>query len=90
MKRSYRLEPRFEAFVRQLVESGRYQSIDEVVEAGLRLLQEQEAVRAGGVARLRRLAEEGRLGGLSDEDGDRLLDRLEAEYRAMIRRPPER
>lgn len=33
------------------------------------------------IAELRRLAEEGRLSGLSDEDGDAFLNRLEAKYR---------
>jgi hypothetical protein len=33
---------------------------------------------------LRRLAEEGRVSGLSDEDGEAFLARLEAKYRAMM------
>ncbi|HZU89394.1 MAG TPA: hypothetical protein VE993_09070 [Stellaceae bacterium] len=36
---------------------------------------------------LRRLAKEGEVSGLSEEDGEALLDRLEAKYRDLI--PPK-
>ena len=50
---------------------------------GLRLLEERERLREVKVAELRRLAEEGRLSGRSDEDGEAVLDRLEVEYRVI-------
>ena len=51
----------------------------------LRLLEDQEKLRELRLAELRRLAEEARASGLSAEDGEAVLDRLEAKYRAMIR-----
>ena len=46
-----RLGPHFHEFVREQVESGRYRDAGEVVRAGLRLLEDQEA--EAGVAALR-------------------------------------
>jgi antitoxin ParD1/3/4 len=34
--------PHFEAFIMQKIQSGRYQSVSEVVRSGLRLLEEQD------------------------------------------------
>ena len=86
MPSSYTLGVHFETFIKGLVESGRYNNASEVVRDGLRLLEERERLREVKVAELRRLAEEGRLSGLSDEDGEAVLDRLEAEYRALAER----
>jgi antitoxin ParD1/3/4 len=86
MPSSHTLGAHFEAFIKGLVESGRYHSASEVVRDGLRLLEEREALREIKASELRRLAEEGRLSGLSDEDGEAVLDRLEAKYRAMAER----
>lgn len=38
------------------------------------------------IGELRRLTEEGEASGLSEEDGEALLDRLEAKYRALVER----
>ena len=86
MPSSYTLGARFESFVKELVESGRYNNASEVVRDGLRLLEDREKLREIKVAELRRLAEEGRLSGLSEDDGEAVLDRLEAKYRAMAGR----
>jgi len=83
MPSSYTLGARFETFVKELVTSGRYNNASEVLRDGLRLLEEREKLREIKVAELRRLAEEGRLSGLSAEDGEAVLDRLEAKYRAV-------
>jgi len=88
MPSSYTLGARFESFVKQLVESGRYNNASEVVRDGLRLLEDHEKLREIKIAELRRLAEEGRLSGLSDDDGEAVFDRLEAKYRAMAERTP--
>ena len=88
MPSSYTLGARFEAFVKGLVESGRYNNASEVMRDGLRLLEDREKLREIKTAELRRLAEEGRLSGLSEEDGEAALDRLEAKYRAMAGRAP--
>ena len=88
MPSSYTLGARFEAFVRGLVESGRYNNASEVLRDGLRLLEDREKLREIRVAELRRLAEEGRLSGLSEDDGETVLDRLEARYRGISDQPP--
>src|SRR5207245_1802097 len=90
MPSSYTLGVHFAAFIKGLVESGRYNNASKVVRDGLRLLEERERLREVKVAELRRLAEEGRLSGLSDEDGEAVLDRLEAEYRARAERASPR
>jgi antitoxin ParD1/3/4 len=90
MPSSYTLGTRFESFVKELVESGRYNNASEVVRDGLRLLEDREKLREIKVAELRRLAEEGHLSGLSEDDGEAVLDRLEAKYRALAERKPSR
>ena len=83
MPSSYTLGARFESFVKELVESGRYNNASEVIRDALRLLEDREQLREARIAELRRLAEEGRLSGLSDDEGETVLDRLEAKYRAL-------
>jgi antitoxin ParD1/3/4 len=83
MPSNYTLGSRFEAFIKGLVESGRYHNASEVVREGLRLLEDREKLREVKIDELRRLAEEGRLSGLSEDDGESILDRLEAKYRAI-------
>jgi antitoxin ParD1/3/4 len=78
MPSSYTLGARFEAFIKGLVENGRYNNASEVLRDGLRLLEDREKEREIKIAELRRLAEEGRLSGVSEEDGEAVLDRLEA------------
>ncbi|HEY8872721.1 MAG TPA: type II toxin-antitoxin system ParD family antitoxin [Stellaceae bacterium] len=86
MPSSYTLGSRFEALVKELVESGRYNNASEVVRDGLRLLEDREKLREVKVAELRRLAEEGRLSGVSNENGEAILDRLEATYHRLAER----
>jgi antitoxin ParD1/3/4 len=86
MPSSYTLGSRFEALVKELVESGRYNNASEVVRDGLRLLEDREKLREVKLAELRRLAEEGRLSGVSNEDGEAMLDRLEAKYQRLAER----
>lgn len=87
MPRSFALGERFEAFIDAQIQGGRYNNASEVVRDALRLLEDQEKLRELRLAELRRLAEEGRASGLSAEDGEAVLDRLEAKYRAMIKSP---
>jgi hypothetical protein len=56
--------------------------------AASRPLQESKALPEIEIGELRRLAEEGEASGLSEEDGEAVLDRLEAEYRSLAARKP--
>jgi antitoxin ParD1/3/4 len=84
MPRSFALGDRFEAFIDDQVRGGRYNNASEVIRDALRLLEDREVLRDISLTELRRLAEEGRASGLSDEDGEAVLARLEAKYRAMM------
>jgi antitoxin ParD1/3/4 len=70
-----------EEFVAELVASGRYRSKSEVLQEGVRLIQEREARLADLDASIAR--------GIADADAGRVkpaaevFDRLEAKYRAM-------
>ena len=46
-------------------------------------MEDREKLSEIRIAKLRRLAEEGRLSGLSDEDGETVLNRLQAKYRLL-------
>jgi hypothetical protein len=46
-------------------------------------VEKSEKRREISTAELRHLSEEGRMSGLSDEDGEALLNRLEAKYRLL-------
>ena len=78
-------KPRHGAFLKGLAESGPGKTASE----NLRLSEEHGALRDIERAELRRLAEEGRVSGLSDEDGEALIDRLEAQYRSLVERKSE-
>ena len=53
------LTARLERYVHKKVESGRYQSPSEVVEDAVRLMEQQERLRAARLAELRRQIDEG-------------------------------
>lgn len=55
------LTPEFESFVDDKLKSGRYTSASEVVRAGLRLLQEQEAEHEARLTALRSDVRKGRM-----------------------------
>ncbi len=57
--RTLTLTPEQAAFLTTCVESGRYQSASEVVCAALRLLEHEESRRAGEMARVRGMVQEG-------------------------------
>lgn len=83
MPSSYTLGTHFEAFIRRLVESGRYNSASEVLRDGLRLLEDRETLRKVKMTELRRLVEEGAASELSEQDGETFLDAVEAKYRTL-------
>lgn len=78
MPTSVALSPHFEKFIRQQIESGRYSNVSEVVRAGLRLLEDQEAQLQG----VRSAVAAGLTSG-PDVPADEVFDRLEARYRVM-------
>jgi antitoxin ParD1/3/4 len=83
MPTSVALSPHFETFIRQQVDSGRFNNVSEVVRAGLRLLEEREAEQAAKLQALREAIAVGLASGpdLSEEE---VFDELEAKLRAMV------
>ena len=82
MPTSVALSPHFEAFIRQQVDSGRFNNVSEVVRAGLRLLEERETEHAAKLQALREAIAVGLASGpdLSEEE---VFDELEAQLQAM-------
>lgn len=83
MPTSVALSPHFETFIRQQIDSGRFNNVSEVVRAGLRLLEEREAERAAKLKALREAIAVGLASGpdLSEEE---VFDELEAKLQAMV------
>ena len=79
MPTSVALSPHFEAFVRDQVESGRYNNISEVVRAGLRLLEDNEQRKAMQLEALRADIAAGKASGPA-RPADQVFDRLHAKY----------
>ena len=82
MPTSVALSHHFESFVRQQVDSGRFNNVSEVVRAGLRLLENQEAQQAAKLQALREAIAVGLASG-PGIPADEVFDRLEAKYLAM-------
>ncbi len=83
MPRSFALGTHFEDFIDTQVTGGRYNNASEVVRDALRLLEDRDRQRQ---LELRRLVEQGRASGVSDQPGEAVLDRLEAKYRRVAKR----
>lgn len=79
MPTSVALSPHFESFVREQVESGRYNNVSEVVRAGLRLLEDSERQQALRLEALRADVAAGRVSGPGRPAGP-AFDRLKAKY----------
>lgn len=79
MPTSVALSPHFESFVRDQVESGRYNNVSEVVRAGLRLLEDSERQQALHLEALRADVAAGRASGPRRPAGA-TFDRLQAKY----------
>lgn len=66
MPSSYSLGEHYEAFARELVKSGRYASVSEVLRDGMRLMEEKEALREWKLAELKKAIQEGLAGPFED------------------------
>lgn len=74
---SITLGEHFDSFVAEQLASGRYASTSEVIRAGLRLLEEEEAK----LVTLRRLLEEGEKSGFVEYSLDALIEEVDSENR---------
>jgi len=81
MPTSVALSPHFESFVKQQVTAGRFNNVSEVVRAGLRLLEDQEELKALKLQELRSAIDAGTASGAGVE-ATKVFDRLERKYRA--------
>jgi antitoxin ParD1/3/4 len=79
MPTSVALSPHFEAFIRDQVESGRYNNVSEVVRAGLRLLEDTERQQAIHLQTLKNDIAAGKASGEALA-ADPVFDRLQAKY----------
>jgi antitoxin ParD1/3/4 len=79
MPTSVALSPHFETFVRDQVESGRYNNVSEVVRAGLRLLEDTERLQSIQLLALRADIAAGKASGAA-LGADAVFDRLQAKY----------
>lgn len=77
MPTSVALGPHFEEFIKSQLDTGRYNNTSEVVRAGLRLLEEQEQLRALRLAELKSAVQEG-----IDSGPGRPLEEVVAKLRA--------
>ena len=84
MASSYTLGQHYEAFVAQLVESGRYATASEVMRDGLRLLEEREELRRARLESLREDIRHGRESG-GAIPADEVFEHLEHRYKVPKR-----
>ena len=82
MPTSVALSSHFETFVRDQVESGRYNNASEVVRAGLRLLEDKQKQTELQLDAMRAAIAAGLVSGRGIPS-DQVLDRLEAKYRTQ-------
>lgn len=85
MPTSVALGKHFETFIRDQVQSGRFNNSSEVVRAGLRLLEEHEQRKQLELDALRAEIAAGRASGPA-RSAEALFDRLEAKYAAQVER----
>ena len=82
MPTSVALSSHFENFVKQQVDAGRFNNVSEVVRAGLRLLEDQEQLKAVRLQELRAALQAGASSG-PGVAADSVFDRLERKYTAQ-------
>ncbi len=82
MPTSVALSTHFEHFIRDQVDSGRFNNASEVVRAGLRLLEDQQQQASLKLEAIRAAIATGLASGPGIA-ADEVFDRLEAKYQAM-------
>ena len=82
MPTSVALSSHFEAFIQEQIKSGRYNNASEVVRAGLRLLEDQNARAKLQHEELRAAIAAGLASG-TGKPADAVFNRLEAKYRKL-------
>lgn len=75
-----RIPNRQAAFIRDLIASGRYSSVDEVVRASVLLLEERVAYEEQQKEKLRAMLNEALAGGTVDDSFDDIWDAAETRY----------
>jgi antitoxin ParD1/3/4 len=80
MPTSVALSPHFETFVKEQVSTGRFNNVSEVVRAGLRLLEDQEQMKALKLQELRTAIQAGAASG-PGVDAEQVFERLERKYK---------
>lgn len=85
MPTSVALSPHFETFIRDQIESGRYNNASEVVRAGLRLLEDTERQQALQRQALRNDIAAGKASG-APLAAEPVFDRLQAKYAQQAKR----
>lgn len=80
MPTSVALSPHFESFVKEQVSNGRFNNVSEVVRAGLRLLEDQEQLKALKLRELQSAVDAGAASG-PGVNADTVFERLERKYR---------
>lgn len=83
MPTSVALGAHFETFIQEQVKSGRYNNASEVVRAGLRILEDQQAHARMQQEELRAAIAAGLASG-PGQPADVVFDRLEAKYRKQV------
>ena len=79
MPTSVALSPHFETYIRNQVESGRYNNVSEVVRAGLRMLEDAERQQAVQLQTLKNDIAAGKASGAALA-AEPVFDRLQAKY----------
>jgi antitoxin ParD1/3/4 len=84
MPTSVALSPHFESFVRDQVESGRYNNVSEVVRAGLRLLEDTERQKEAQLQVLTVELDAGKSSGPT-QNAEPVFERLKSKYAKQVK-----
>jgi antitoxin ParD1/3/4 len=84
MPTSVALSPHFESFVRDQVESGRYNNVSEVVRAGLRLLEDTERQKEAQLQALKVELDAGKSSGPA-QNAAPVFERLKSKYAKQVK-----